>query len=66
MLGGIDTGGHGLTLDMLRGGAGSAGADFALLFRWVFAAGAGFLAAGLVAVLLIEERPLRGPAAAHS
>ncbi len=61
VLGGIDSGGHGLTLDMLRGGAKLAGADFALLFRWLFAAGAAFLAAGLVAVLLIEERPLRGP-----
>jgi hypothetical protein len=27
----------------------------------VFAAGAGFLAVGLIAVLAIEERPLRGP-----
>ncbi len=61
VLGGIDSGGHGLTLDMLRGGAKLAGTDFALLFRWLFAAGAAFLAAGLVAVLLIEERPLRGP-----
>jgi len=61
VLGGIDSGGHGLTLDMLRGGVKLAGADFALLFRWLFAAGAAFLAAGLVAVLLIEERPLRGP-----
>jgi multidrug resistance protein len=61
VLGGIDTGGHGLTLEMLRGGARIAGADFALLFRWLFAAGAMFLAAGLVAVLVIEERPLRGP-----
>ena len=61
LLGGIDTGGHGLTLEMLRGGASHAGADFALLFRWVFAAGAVFLALGLIAVLVIEERPLRGP-----
>jgi fucose permease len=61
VLGGIDTGGHGLTLEMLRGGANAGGADFVLLFRWVFAAGAAFLAAGLVAVLMIEERPLRGP-----
>jgi EmrB/QacA subfamily drug resistance transporter len=61
VLGGIDSGGHGLTLDMLRGGAKLAGTDFSLLFRWLFAAGAAFLAAGLVAVLLIEERPLRGP-----
>jgi EmrB/QacA subfamily drug resistance transporter len=61
VLGGINSGGHGLTLDMLRGGAQLAGTDFSLLFRWLFAAGAAFLAAGLVAVLLIEERPLRGP-----
>jgi EmrB/QacA subfamily drug resistance transporter len=61
VLGGIDTGGHGLTLEMLRGGAQIAGTDFALLFRWLFAAGAVFLAAGLIAVLVIEERPLRGP-----
>jgi EmrB/QacA subfamily drug resistance transporter len=61
VLGGIDSGGHGLTLDMLRGGAKLAGTDFARLFGWLFAAGAAFLAAGLVAVLVIEERPLRGP-----
>jgi len=66
LLGGIDIGGqglggHGLTLEMLRGGTGTAGADMASVFRWMFAAGAGFLALGLVAVLAIEERPLRGP-----
>jgi EmrB/QacA subfamily drug resistance transporter len=58
-LGGIDAG-HGLTLDLLRGGAG-ASAELALLFGLLFAAGAVFLAAGLVAMLLVEERPLRGP-----
>ena len=46
---------------MLRGGAAPRGADFATVFRWLFAAAAVFLAAGLVAVLVIEERPLRGP-----
>jgi hypothetical protein len=54
---------------MLRGGGQLGGADsaqsfadnFAQVFRWLFAAGAVFLAAGLAAVLLIEERPLRGP-----
>jgi MFS family permease len=61
LLGGIDTGGHGLTLEMLRGAAGLHGADFAPVFRWLFAAAAIFLAAGLVAVLVVEERPLRGP-----
>ena len=60
VLGGIDTGGRGLTLDMLRGGAHGAGGDFAGVFRWLFAAGAVFLLAGLVAVLAIEEQPMRG------
>jgi len=61
VLGGISTGGQGLTLEMLRGGASLAGADFAQVFRWLFAAGAALLAAGLVAVMLVEERPFRGP-----
>jgi MFS family permease len=61
VLGGIDTGGRGLTLEMLRGGAGVANADLVAVFRWLFAAGAVMLAVGLVAVLAIEETPLRGP-----
>jgi EmrB/QacA subfamily drug resistance transporter len=61
LIGGLQGGGHGLTLEMLRRGADHAGADFAALFRLVFGAGAGFLTAGLIAVLAIEERPLRGP-----
>jgi EmrB/QacA subfamily drug resistance transporter len=64
LLGGIDAAGHGLTLDMLHRGAAVSGANFAGLFRWVFAAGAAFLALGLVAVMAIEERPLRGPSRA--
>jgi predicted MFS family arabinose efflux permease len=62
LLGGFGTTGHGLTLDLLRAGAGRPGADFAELFRFIFAAGAVFLALGLIAVAVIEERPLRGPA----
>jgi multidrug resistance protein len=63
VLGGIDAGGHGLTLEMLRGAGGGAraGADLAILFGVLFAAGAAFLAASLIAMLLVEERPLRGP-----
>lgn len=61
ILGGASEGGKGLTLEMLMGGAAKSGADFAMLFRTVFTAGAVFLAVGLVAMLLIEERPLRGP-----
>ncbi len=59
VLGGVDSGGRGLTLDMLRGGSKLAGSDFAAVFGWLFAAGAVLLAAGLVAVLVVEEKPLR-------
>ena len=34
--------------------------DLALAFRWVFIAAAGFLATGLSAMLIVEERELRG------
>jgi EmrB/QacA subfamily drug resistance transporter len=37
------------------------GADFALVFRWVFVAGAAFLAFGVISLVVMEERPLRGP-----
>jgi len=33
-----------------------------MVFRFVFLAADGFLLAALAAVLLMEERPLRGPA----
>ena len=61
VLGGIDAGERGLTLAMRSGAFGSA-ADFAILFRFVFLAAAAFLALALLAIALIEERPLRGPA----
>jgi MFS family permease len=40
--------------------AGAAASDAANVFRWVFAAGAAFLAVGLVALIRLPERPLRG------
>ncbi|WP_237180151.1 MDR family MFS transporter [Rhodoplanes sp. Z2-YC6860] len=58
VLGGVDIGGKGLTLDMLRGGT-LAGADFAVVFGWLFAAGTVLLVAAFIAVLMIEEKPLR-------
>jgi MFS family permease len=63
VLGGVDTGGHGLTLDMLRGAGLRAGTaqDFTSVFRWLFAAGAVVLGLGMIAVAAIDERPLRGP-----
>jgi MFS family permease len=60
VLGGIDPGAAGVrTLDELSGAAGAV--DFAMPFRWVFVAATIFLSAAFVAILVIEERPLRGP-----
>jgi len=61
ILGGAGVAGQGLTLEMLAG-AGKNSSDLAEQFRLAFIAGAVFLGAGLIAVLAIEERPLRGPA----
>jgi EmrB/QacA subfamily drug resistance transporter len=64
VLSGIDAGGPGaVTLEKLSGAGGAA--DFAILFRWVFAAAAVFLTAAFIAVLVIEEKPLRGPTSRH-
>jgi EmrB/QacA subfamily drug resistance transporter len=41
--------------------AAASGLDLAFTFRWVFAVSALFLALGILALLLMEERPLRGP-----
>jgi EmrB/QacA subfamily drug resistance transporter len=62
VLGGLDAAGAaGHVLERLSAAPDTA-ADFALLFRAVFVAGALFLSAAFVAVLCIVERPLRGPA----
>ncbi len=61
VLGGLGAAGQGLTLEMLSGALRS-GTDLGGPFRLVFIAGAVFLGLGLIAVLAIEERPLRGPA----
>ncbi len=53
---------RGTGVELLVETAGKAGIDMAAVFRWVFAAADFFLGAALVAVLLMEERPLRGPA----
>jgi hypothetical protein len=60
VLGGASASGEKLTLEMLAGAA-RAGVDLSGAFRWVFVAGALFLAAALLAMLCVEERPLRGP-----
>src|SRR5258707_125500 len=67
VMGAILLAGIGVTL--ARGGSaavvaanvGSLGFDFAATFRWVFAAAEVFLVASLVTLILMEERPLRGP-----
>jgi len=40
---------------------GGPGFDFPAVFRWVFVAAEAFLVASLVTLILMEERPLRGP-----
>jgi MFS family permease len=70
ILGGLEgAGGEGARLieTLTRHGAGDAAraartAEFAPLFSYVFLAAAVFLTLALVAVMLIEERPLQGPA----
>jgi EmrB/QacA subfamily drug resistance transporter len=57
---------RGTGVELLVETAGKAGIDMAAVFRWVFAAADVFLGMALVAVLLMEERPLRGPAKAAS
>ncbi len=67
VLGAIVLAGFGVTpergrgADLLIEAAGAAGADLAPVFGWVFAAAGGFLVLSLVALIVMEERPLRGP-----
>jgi EmrB/QacA subfamily drug resistance transporter len=53
---------RGTGVELLVETAGAAGIDMASVFRFVFVAADIFLIAALAAVLLMEERPLRGPA----
>jgi len=69
VLSGIDPAGGLIALDRFAHGLtvrpqGMAAADFAGVFAWVFAAAAGCLSAALIALAFVEERPLRGAAAA--
>src|SRR5215472_1900068 len=66
VMGAILLGGLGGTLE--RGGSavvvanlGSVGFDVAGVFRWVFVAAEAFLIGSLTMLILMEERPLRGP-----
>jgi MFS family permease len=55
-----ERGGVGVELTVSH--AGAAGLDVAEVFRWVFVAALAFALAAMVAVILLEERPLHGPA----
>jgi EmrB/QacA subfamily drug resistance transporter len=52
---------RGTGVELLVETASAAGIDIAMVFRFVFLAADGFVLAALAAVLLMEERPLRGP-----
>lgn len=68
VLGSLDASGGLLSLDQVSHRAAlAAGAASALsaAFAWVFAAAGACLAAALLALAFVEERPLRGPAAAR-
>jgi EmrB/QacA subfamily drug resistance transporter len=69
VLGKVDASGGLVALEPLSRGAvrssGIVASDFSLVFAWVFAAACGCLVAALVALAIIEERPLRGPAFAR-
>jgi EmrB/QacA subfamily drug resistance transporter len=60
-LGGLDGGGGHAAGSLAGKVPGAAAADLAGQFRWVFLAGAAFLTVAFVAILLVEEKPLRGP-----
>ena len=67
VMGAIVLAGFGATLERGRGAeilaasARAAGVDFSHVFRWLFVAGFAFLAIGLYALVVMEERPLPGP-----
>jgi EmrB/QacA subfamily drug resistance transporter len=63
LLSGLDSAGTGGSIAAMARGT---PADLAPIFRWIFAALAGVMLVGLTVVHLMEERPLRGPAAAKA
>ena len=54
---------RGTGVELLVETAGAAGLDMGAIFRWVFVAAVRLLVMAVVSVLMLEERPLRGPAA---
>ena len=70
ILGAIVVAGFGVGVERGRGAdavvqaANALGSDVPRVFGWMFATAGLFLVIGVVALILMEERPLRGPAAA--
>jgi EmrB/QacA subfamily drug resistance transporter len=68
IMGTILLAGAGATVDRAGGGdlaaamAGASGLQLVEVFRWLFIAADAFLVVALIALLQLEERPLRGPA----
>jgi EmrB/QacA subfamily drug resistance transporter len=59
VLGALGNAGDAAALETLAG-VNRAGVDFAATFRWVFVAAAVFLGLACLAMMVVEERPLRG------
>jgi hypothetical protein len=59
VLGALGSAGDAAALETLAG-VNRSGIDFAATFRWVFIAAAVFLALACLAMMAVEERPLRG------
>ncbi len=53
----------GVGIEMTAAHAGAAGMDVAEVFRWVFVAALAFALVAMAAIIMMEERPLHGPAA---
>ncbi|MGH8742414.1 MAG: MFS transporter, partial [Burkholderiales bacterium] len=51
----------GAGVEVLAASANATGGNLAHVFQWVFVAALAFSALGLIAVILMEERPLHGP-----
>jgi Na+/H+ antiporter NhaC len=53
----------GVGIEMTAAHAGAAGMNVAEVFRWMFVAALAFAIVAMAAIILMEERPLHGPAA---
>src|SRR5438309_781256 len=54
---------EGVGIEMTAAHAGATGMDVAEVFHWVFVAALAFAVVAMAAIILMEKRPLHGPAA---